>query len=151
MSRSVTLRHNFETAHRLPHLGGKCANLHGHSWWTEVTVSAPLLAENLTVVEFAGFKRAMRTWIDGHLDHGAILSVHDPLTEMLRTTGSRVYIFGEDWKGALWPTVEAVAELIAEQARDWLGTLDGMLAPEASVTRVRVTETAVNSAQWDAG
>jgi 6-pyruvoyltetrahydropterin/6-carboxytetrahydropterin synthase len=152
------VRHNFETAHRLPHLGGKCVSLHGHSWWAEVTVSALHLSPSGTVVEFGAFKAAMRGWIDTHLDHGAMLGATDPLAPFLRELGSKVFMFGQDglgggcsWLGADWPTVEAVAALIAEKARcHWVpvAALVDDAAQGAEVTHVRVHETGVNTADW---
>lgn len=148
---SVTVRHSFEAAHRLPHLGGKCTNLHGHSWQVEVTVTAPTMSRQQTVVEFGAFKRLVRTWIDDHLDHGAMLGIDDPIAEFLAEYG-KTYVFGHDWDGSGWPTVEAVAELIAHQAGAILGDLSTRpeTAAGARVSRVRVAETAVNAAVWTA-
>ena len=140
MSHTVSVKHNFETAHRLPHLSGKCENLHGHSWWAEFTVTAPQLAAG-TVVEFAAFKRELRAWIDQHLDHVALLGPGDPLLPVLRAEGCKVY----EVEG--WPTVENVAELLALVAADVLTDL--VRAPGAHVSRVRVTETHVNAATWE--
>ena len=44
---AVKLLHNAETAHRLPHLGGKCTSLHGHSWQIQVTASFPALRRSI--------------------------------------------------------------------------------------------------------
>lgn len=134
------MKHNFETAHRLPHLGGKCENLHGHSWWAEVTVSAPELDAQGIVVEFGAFKRVLRRWMDDFLDHGAMLGSADPLLPCLKEQGCKVYEFEQ------WPTVEAVAELIATQAQVFLESVDH--APGARISRVVVRETAVNAATW---
>lgn len=142
---AITLTHNFETAHRLPQLGGKCANLHGHSWQVAVTLTAPELSADQTVVEFGEFKTHMRGWIDAYLDHGAMLSLHDPLTDILRGLGCKVFVFGEDWPHGLWPTVEATAAMIADQAREWL--TDSETVVPVTVDSVRVTETATNSAE----
>lgn len=141
MSLSVAVRHNFETAHRLPHIGGKCFNLHGHSWWTEITVAAPALDENGIVVEFGAFKRQVREWIDLHLDHGAMLGTDDPLLAVLTSMGSKVFEFE-----GRWPTVEATAELLASIASGILATVPH--APGARVVNVDVRETAVNEAAW---
>ncbi|AEW92949.1 MULTISPECIES: 6-pyruvoyl trahydropterin synthase family protein [Streptomycetaceae] len=139
MTHSVTVRHNFETAHRLPHLPGKCTSLHGHSWWTEVTVEAPKLAAGL-VVEFGPFKRALRQWIDTHLDHGVMLGPNDPLLPVLRSFDCKAYeVTG-------WPTVENVAALLADMAAGVLRDL--VRAPGARVTRVHLAETHVNAATW---
>lgn len=138
---AVTVRHNFETAHRLPHLPGKCQSLHGHSWWAEVTVDAPSLAAGL-VVEFGPFKQALRAWIDEHLDHGVMLDPDDPLVPVLRAHDCKVH------EVAGSPTVENVAQLLADIAADALHEL--VRAPGARITRVRVAETHVNAATWTA-
>lgn len=139
--RSVTVRHNFETAHRLPHLQGKCQSIHGHSWWANITVAAEDVADGL-VVEFGPFKAGIRDWIDTNLDHGSMLGPDDPLVPVLRSQGCKVH----EVPG--WPTVENVAEMIATHAADVLATL--VRAPGAKVTHVRVTETHVNEATWSA-
>ncbi|PRX97830.1 6-pyruvoyl trahydropterin synthase family protein [Allonocardiopsis opalescens] len=150
---AVTVRHNFETAHRLPHLAGKCVNLHGHSWWAEVTVTAPGLLDG-TVVRFSAFKAELREWIDRHLDHGAMLGAADPLAKLLPDCGSRVFRFGaadplpheRPAADLPYPTVEAVAELLARVSTGLVARLDR--APGARVTRVHITETHVNAAEW---
>ncbi|MCC9309114.1 6-carboxytetrahydropterin synthase [Kitasatospora sp. RB6PN24] len=155
MNHAVTVRHNFETAHRLPHLASKCENLHGHSWNVEVTVEAPELAAG-TVVEFGAFKRALRQWIDTFLDHGAMLGATDPLAPVLAGQGSKLFRFGatdpteqeQHATGLAWPSVEAVAELLARVAAEALHTLPR--AAGARVAQVTVTETAVNAAHWRA-
>lgn len=141
MSHAVTVRHNFETAHRLPHLPGKCQSLHGHSWWTAITVTAPHLDDGL-VLEFGPFKHAVRAWIDEHLDHGVMLGPTDPLAPLLQAHGTKVH------EVAGWPTVENVAQLLADVATAALPELTH--APGATVTRVHVQETHVNAATWKA-
>lgn len=106
MPHKITVEHSFESGHRLPHLGGKCVNLHGHSWSTAVTVSAPELSPEVTVVEFGALKVGLRRWIDEHLDHATMLGARDRLIEPLIAEGSRVFCFG----------VERPAD-VAEQVR----------------------------------
>ncbi|MDA0564173.1 6-carboxytetrahydropterin synthase [Streptomonospora sp. S1-112] len=154
MTHRIRVRHNFETAHRLPHLGGKCVNLHGHSWWAEVSVSAPALAGDGTVVEFGAFKKALRAFVDTHLDHGAMLGADDPLAAFLLEQGSKVYRFGESAPAEAeryardlpHPTVEAVAVMLGRVAEDLLGRQER--AAGARVTAVEVTETHVNTAEY---
>ncbi|MEU1815163.1 6-carboxytetrahydropterin synthase [Streptomyces roseifaciens] len=138
---AISVKHNFETAHRLPHLPGKCQNLHGHSWWAEVTAEAPALDGGL-VVEFGPFKRQLRRWIDEHLDHGLMLGPDDPLLPVLAPHGIKIH------QVPGWPTVENVAGLIARVANDALQEL--LRAPGAQVTRVEIRETHVNAATWRA-
>jgi 6-pyruvoyltetrahydropterin/6-carboxytetrahydropterin synthase len=136
---SVTVRHTWEAAHRLPHLPGKCQSLHGHSWAAAVTVTAPELAGGM-LVEFGPFKAALRAWIDDNLDHGAMLGPADPLTAAL--AGERCKVFPVPG----WPTVENIAALLAVVAQRELGRLTR--APGAAVACVRVRETPVNEAAW---
>lgn len=154
MRHTVAVLHNFETAHRLPHLGGKCQSLHGHSWWAEATVAADELTGDGTVVEFGPLKAKLREWVDHNLDHGVMLGAADPLVAPLVDAGCKVYRFGADdptdaealAADLPWPTVENVAHLlarVAEQARF-------LVAPEGQVTRVLVRETHVNRAEWRA-
>ncbi|ASU58909.1 MULTISPECIES: 6-carboxytetrahydropterin synthase [Nocardiopsis] len=154
MTHRIRVRHNFETAHRLPHLSGKCMNLHGHSWWAEVSVSAPALSEDGTVVEFGAFKKALRAFVDTHLDHGAMLGAGDPLAAVLAEHGSKVYRFGAASPGDTeryardlpYPTVEAVAVMLGRVAQALLDS--GERAAGARVTGVEVTETHVNTAAY---
>lgn len=148
MTHQIRVRHNFETAHRLPHLSGKCRNLHGHSWWAEVTVQARQLSEDHTVVEFGAFKKGLRAFIDEHLDHGAMLGSGDPLAPLLAAHGSKVYLFGEPpyTHDLPHPTVEAVAVLLARVAQAILN--EQSHAAGAAVSQVTVTETHVNAAEF---
>jgi 6-pyruvoyltetrahydropterin/6-carboxytetrahydropterin synthase len=151
-SHGVRIEHNFETAHRLPVLGGKCTNLHGHSWRAAIHVDAPALDANGCVVEFGAWKHLLRDWIDTHLDHGTMLGAADPLLDPICDAGSKVFVFDPDGPGITarldWPTVESVAVLLARVAAGLLGLaapVDG-----AEVAHVRVQETAVNAATWTA-
>jgi 6-pyruvoyltetrahydropterin/6-carboxytetrahydropterin synthase len=142
MPHAVTVRHNFETGHRLPHLPGKCVSLHGHSWWVEATVETDEMTDGGLVVEFGPFKKSLREWIDTHLDHGVMLGPIDPLLPVLRSHSCKVY----EVEG--WPTVENVAALLADVTSK---ALEGLVrAPGARVTRVHVQETHVNAATWTA-
>lgn len=137
----VTVKHNFETAHRLPFLAGKCENIHGHSWWVEWEFDNEMDDNGLTL-EYGALKRALRSWVDEHLDHGTMLGAKDKLLEAFRKDGSKVYIFGEDYTEFPWPTVEAVSSLLASVAIDLIGV---------EPISVKVQETHVNAAVWRVG
>lgn len=148
MRTSVTVRHNFETAHRLPELGGKCVNLHGHSWWVEVSVTSVqverMSGDSGVVCEFGELKRELRAWIDTHLDHATMLGTNDPMAQVLVDHGLKVFQFGQ-WiaEDLPWPTVEATATLLSRVA----GHIAAEIDPTLVVTRVRVQETHVNAAE----
>lgn len=153
----ITIEHSFETAHRLPHLGGKCISLHGHSWRVAVPVIAPSLSDDVTVVEFSALKAGIRQWIDTHLDHGTMLGVHDPLVDPLVAAGCKVFRFGIGPTATLeeaqalatdlaWPTVEAVAVLLRRMSQIVLTALP--CAAGARVGQVLVRETQLNTATY---
>lgn len=170
---SISIRHNFETAHRLPFLNGKCTNLHGHSWKTSLTFSAiqheiGMDSQGIST-EYGELKKVVRGWIDDKLDHGCMLGVHDPLLPVLLDLDSKVFVFGnvgflhiaaEEEKGQPsynvpaedrnfptmpWPTVEAVARMICEKIQ---ALVDQAFNSTLWVGSVYVMETAVNSAVW---
>jgi 6-pyruvoyltetrahydropterin/6-carboxytetrahydropterin synthase len=150
----IGIEHTFETAHRLPHLSGKCTSLHGHSWRVTIAVTAPELADDGTVVEYGALKAGVRNWIDTHLDHGTMLGATDRLVEPLTTAGCKVFRFGltpasdgvpESLASDLaWPTVEAVAVLLRRMSLQILSALPS--ATGAEVGRVTVRETYLNTA-----
>jgi 6-pyruvoyltetrahydropterin/6-carboxytetrahydropterin synthase len=165
---AVTVRHSFETAHRLPALGGKCVSLHGHSWQVEWTV-AGYPDDTGVLVEYGHLKRVLRGWVDTRLDHGTMLGVADPLAPLLEGQGCKVFRFGvggedpartRDAEDLIsdhpWPTVESVAVLLARAGSLCLaeatgGYLDGSDLRRLRVSRVCVQETAVNAAEWTDG
>ncbi len=168
---AIVVEHNFETAHRLPFLGGKCENLHGHSWQVSIAFVAYQHATGMDSrgisVEYGQLKQVVRGWIDSRLDHGCMLGVKDPLLPVLLKEDSKVYVFGdvvhlidaaedEDYTAILpaaertyaampWPTVEAVARMLAEELQ---AQVDLHFGDVLWVDRVVVTETAVNKAVW---
>ncbi|MEV0996805.1 6-carboxytetrahydropterin synthase [Nonomuraea sp. NPDC050202] len=143
---AAQLTHTFDAAHRLPHLPGKCTNLHGHTWRTTIYIAAADLHDGV-LVEFGSFKTLMRDWIDTNLDHAALLGAADPLTPALRAEGCRVFTFDTAaGHASSWPTVETVAHLIGHQAGQWLFNLAS--PRHAQISRVDVAETPANTATW---
>lgn len=144
---TIEIRHNFESAHRLPHLEGKCQSIHGHSFWVTATLAAETLDQGIAV-EYADAKAYLRGWIDHHWDHGSILGERDPLVEPLMDAGCKVFAFPG------WPTVEALAQYLG---RDVLASFcrtinldpDRGTRPVIRVVRVHVQETHVNAASWE--
>lgn len=155
MTIEIAVSHNFETAHRLPCLPGKCQNVHGHSWLAKITVHGEM-DKNGIICDYGRVKKIVREWIDTHLDHGAMLGSEDNLLSHFISGGSKVFLFGEtdvpSWReGASgtyparpWPTVEAVAEMLAVKLQERLSDTNCM------VVKVEVRETAVNFATWRA-
>jgi 6-pyruvoyltetrahydropterin/6-carboxytetrahydropterin synthase len=84
------------------------------------------------VIDFAEVKSRVERWIDRELDHRMILRSDDPLVSPLRDLGEPMYLLESN------PTVERIARLIFEAARDC-----GL-----AVSRVTVWETASSSATY---
>lgn len=147
---SLAIKHNFETAHRLPFLAGKCQNLHGHSWKVKVTVinyqtDSGIDSDGISI-EYSKVKGVVRGWIDNQLDHGTMLGVADSLVEPLMNEDCKLFLFGDkgDWELSPWPTVEAVAWMIADELQD---ELDKWF-DKVWIDSVSIWETAVNNSVW---
>jgi 6-pyruvoyl tetrahydropterin synthase/QueD family protein len=76
----ITVRHNVEMAHRLFTTPGKCENIHGHSWWVELTIYGDIGEETgmLEGLDFGMVKRHLRTYLDSGFDHRVLLNERDP-------------------------------------------------------------------------
>lgn len=155
MSNAITIRHNFEAGHRLPHLEGKCQSLHGHSFWAEVTLEAQSRLHQGIAVEYGEAKAFLRSWIDANWDHGLILGDDDPLVPILAEHGKVATL--PDFR---WPTVENLAQSLGERVDTWCSehNRERMVStnsntrnlPPIRCTRVRIQETHVNAAEWTA-
>ena len=66
---------SFDSAHFLAGYEGKCANIHGHRWTVEVTVSGAKLQQSGTkrgmLIDFGDLKSAVRALADS-FDHALI-------------------------------------------------------------------------------
>lgn len=154
----VTVRHNFETAHRLPFLGGKCTNLHGHSWWVTIALyntNTDTGTDGYGIAaEFGEVKRIIRQWIDIRLDHGVMLGVEDPLIKFgVPDPGlGKTFVFGLDGDASYskkpWPTVEAVAEMLCFKLQRQLDKND---LGHMYIERIDLQETHVNGVTYFQG
>jgi 6-pyruvoyltetrahydropterin/6-carboxytetrahydropterin synthase len=87
------------------------------------------------VADFSDIKRLVKGWIDRELDHKMILRHDDPLVAPLEKLGEPIYVLDSN------PTVERIAKLIFDQARE-LGF---------GVVAVRVWETPSSFAEYSEG
>jgi 6-pyruvoyltetrahydropterin/6-carboxytetrahydropterin synthase len=162
---SISIRHNFEAAHRLPHLKGKCQSVHGHSFWAEVTIGTDVrLPASGIVVEYAEAKQFVRNWIDRFWDHGILLGAQDPLVKAAKAgeyAGAsdvtdllgKTYLFGGRLAGD-WPTVETLAWHLGVIVANWCRDRNvpnverDTRGPHLVCEQVTIRETAVNAATW---
>lgn len=152
----ATITVGFETSHRLAHFGDECASLHGHSWRAHITVSAPEVGTDGTVVDFHPLREAVGGWVAKHLNHACMLAADDPLAPILAEHQCRVYLFGATaprwWEAPAadlpYPTVENVARLLARVAEEEFRALRAYAAPGAEISTVVVDEAPGSQATW---
>lgn len=65
---SITVRAEFNSAHRLRGCKGKCESLHGHNWVVEATVSARKIDKVGMLVDFNVLKKELSEFLE-QLDH----------------------------------------------------------------------------------
>lgn len=142
---TVSVKHNFEMAHRLQ-LPGKCQNIHGHSWICTLEVFGDVNPETGIIIDFHELKDYFKTWLDNNFDHKLMLNSTDPWLGQLRdrsklSGGTELYPPGlliENWD----PTTENVAKCIGQIMRRRFG-LDYRY-------RVVLEEGLHNGATWEA-
>lgn len=86
----VTKEFSFEAAHHLVNYDGDCANLHGHSYKLQVTVSGSIdpkdqtYASDCMVIDFKGLKSIVDAFIIGTHDHKDLNTIYDnPTAEIM--------------------------------------------------------------------
>lgn len=69
----INKQFRFEAAHKLPHHGGKCRRLHGHSWVGKVYVKGNELqatgSQQGMIMDYAEIKKYLKPLLDEFLDH----------------------------------------------------------------------------------
>lgn len=139
MSITCTRAFGIDVGHRVMRHESKCANVHGHRYGIEVTCSAPSLDEVGRVIDFSWVKEIVGEWLDDNLDHGFAHHPDDPIGEMLRLKGQKVYSMPSEYGE---PTAENLAKLVGVTAGELLASKG------ITVTFVRVYETPNCWADW---
>ena len=129
---SVTKKIDFCYGHRLLDYEGVCRHPHGHNAVAEVEIQTEQLDARNMVTDFTDIKQIVKGWIDRELDHKMILRHDDPLVEPLERLGEPIFKIDSN------PTVERIAKLIFDMARD-----QGL-----PVAGVRVWETPTSFAEY---
>lgn len=113
----LKVKSHFAGAHQLTMVGRKCENLHGHNWNVEVCVTGDKLNPAGVLADFGDIKKAVRTVVDGELDHKFLNDL-------------------EMFKGRQ-PTSERIAVYIAERVQ---AILSRELSEEIRVSKVMAWE-----------
>jgi 6-pyruvoyltetrahydropterin/6-carboxytetrahydropterin synthase len=139
----VTKRFTFEMAHALRCHDGLCANIHGHSYVLDVTISgipadSPGEPKDGMVIDFADLKRIVKELVVERYDHALVL--HEREREHV-TEGAA--LFGRTLYTSWQPTCENIL-------LDVVHRLERALPAGVRLCAVRLQETATSWAEWQA-
>jgi len=83
-TRTITVSHNAETAHRLFRTPGKCQRIHGHSYRIHLRLTGEVDEQGLLAgIDYGTLKASFRGFIDAYLDHQLLLNENDPFASDL--------------------------------------------------------------------
>lgn len=148
---TITRKFEFDAGHRVVGHENKCANLHGHRYVAEVTMTTPTLDPLGRVIDFGEIKKTIGTWIDINWDHRMLLFDEDPvfkyiegiLTDLATKATKETFqqnafkaIFGPKPPVMLNcnPTAENLAEIL-------FGICDDIVPEHVAVSNLRLYET----------
>ncbi|MCL2412782.1 MAG: 6-carboxytetrahydropterin synthase [Bacteroidales bacterium] len=138
---TITKIFHYEMAHALHQYDGACANIHGHSYRLEVTVTGDIIADTNhpkcgMIMDFADLKQCVQTAVLDEFDHALVLNFVGAENLLLLQKQFKNIIFVE-----YQPTNENL--LIDFAKRIKLTLPDGI-----SLTRLRMYETNSSFAEW---
>ncbi len=90
----LKVKTRFAAAHQLAMVGRICENLHGHNWQVEVYVKGDQLNDAGVLADFGDIKRAVRSVVDGELDHKFLNEL--PAFADTQPTSERIAIYIAD-------------------------------------------------------
>jgi len=65
---SISIKTEFNAAHKLRAYHGKCESLHGHNWMVELGVESTTLNKTGMVMDFSVLKKALNEFLE-YVDH----------------------------------------------------------------------------------
>jgi len=105
----------FSAAHNLRNYGGKCENLHGHTWKVEVALNGNSLNDIGLMKDFRDVKRALKEVLSG-FDHSYIneRSPFDKINPTAENLSKHIFdelvkIFPELFEVSVWESEDARA------------------------------------------
>jgi len=129
--------------HRVYGHENKCGHIHGHNYVGFFTAEAPNLDGAGRVIDFAVMKRLIGGWIDDNWDHGMVMFVDDPATDLFRDIPEvpggmqRLFVMPTN------PTAENIAHYLGTVVCPHLFKTMGIV-----ITRIVIEETENGSAEW---
>ncbi len=114
----VTVQVEIAAAHQLPDYRGECANIHGHTWQVEVTVSGSELNEQGMLIDFRELKRLINETVAVY-DHSFLNQI--PPFDQLNPTAENLArkIFEDIERRFDTPGVRVEQVTVRESSRAW--------------------------------
>lgn len=139
---SITKIFTFEMAHALLGYDGPCANIHGHSYRLEVSISAKPLHDkghpkNGMIMDFGDLKKLVQKHILDEVDHALILNADTPplVIDTLRANYDNIVLYHYQ------PTSENMLSDFAER-------IQKQLPANIQLIGLRLYETSTSFAEW---
>lgn len=134
----ITKVFSFEMAHALDFHEGKCRNIHGHSYYLEVTLlgmpNSKDESDKGMVLDFAELKTIVNEQIVCDLDHALVLQKD---SKYISLAGNNTKLIVVDYQ----PTCENMVV-------DFAARLINALPPKVTLHKLKLTETATSFAEW---
>ena len=128
----------FEMAHALDYHEGKCRNIHGHSYYLEVTLrgvpNPGEVSDKGMVIDFADLKSAISEQLVDQLDHALLL----------HKDSKYVNVAGKDSKLILVDYQPTCENMVIDFAKK----IKSALPKKVELIKLKLTETATSYAEW---
>jgi 6-pyruvoyltetrahydropterin/6-carboxytetrahydropterin synthase len=116
---TVTKKFSFAAAHFLSNYDGKCANLHGHEWFFEVSISRRINPTSGMVLDFSKLKKVVNEYIVDVFDHTCLNDyIELPTAENLLIVIWEILMFDAKLKGIssikIWEAPDSWAQITSE-------------------------------------
>ncbi|MBA4301488.1 MAG: 6-carboxytetrahydropterin synthase QueD [Cyclobacterium sp.] len=131
----LTKKIEFEAAHRISNYPGTCSEIHGHTYYLEVTVSGKVDWNTDMVLDFKILKSIIQTGVIDHFDHALILKRNSENEKIFSSYPGKI----------AWMESEPTAE----QMLLWIvSSISPLLPDEISLAKLKLHETSGSWASW---
>jgi 6-pyruvoyltetrahydropterin/6-carboxytetrahydropterin synthase len=142
---TITKIFHYEMAHALHRYDGACANIHGHSYRLEVTITGPIITDSTNpkcgmIMDFGDLKQIVQTTVLNKFDHALVLNSAVKNAETLHTTSMQNH-FGNIIFVDYQPTNENLLV-------DFAQSIQSALPNSVTLVKLRMYETNASFAEW---
>ncbi len=145
---TITKIFHYEMAHALHRYDGACANIHGHSYRLEVTVTGPVITDPANpkcgmIMDFGDLKHIVNTSVLNKFDHALVLNAAVKNDVETWRAASLQTLFGNIIFVDYQPTNENLLQDFAEK-------IQAELPENIVLLKLRMYETNASFAEWTA-